>query len=152
MKTSFLFRITCENIFLSIIISKNLKPFLSVKISSYLCSFYFHFLEWQFLKCIFWGSNFKVHPRSEIHFLREQFWSAPMFWNAFFEGVMLKCTHVLKCIFWGSNYFNFLIHGCWLVWLLLYVFVKVFTTSKTFPVLTCIIINLRVIANWLQSS
>ena len=71
-------------------------------------------------------------------------------------------TYVLKCIFWGSNYFR--VYGCWLVWLLLYVFmvaewlvwllifltvlfyqelkqknnvflIKVFTTSKTFAIL-----------------
>ena len=87
-------------------------------------------------------------------------------------------TYVLKCIFWGSNYFG--VYGCWLVWLLLYVFmvadwlvwllicltvlfyqelnleknffIKVFTTSKTFAILTCINTNLRCITNWLQSS
>ena len=32
------------------------------------------------------------------------------------------CTFV-KCIFWGSNYFG--VCGCWLVWLLLYVFMVV---------------------------
>ena len=104
------------------------------------------------LKCIFWETNSKVHSCSEIHFLREQFWSARMFWNAFFEKAILKCTNVLKCIFRESNCFNFLIHGCWLPWLLLMFFVKVFTTSKNCPVLACININLRVIANWLQSS
>ena len=46
------------------------EPFLSVKISSYLCS-------------DFWGDS------SAIHFLREQFWSAPMFWNAFFERAII---------------------------------------------------------------
>ena len=25
----------------------------------------------------------------EIHFLKKQFWSASMFWNAFFEGVII---------------------------------------------------------------
>ena len=88
------------------IISENLnKPLLSVKISFYLCSlvnfFFFYlcfFLEWQFLKCIFWGSNFEVHP-----------WS---------EEAILKYTRVQKCIFWWRYYFNFLIHCCWLVWLL----------------------------------
>ena len=29
-------------------------------------------------------------------------------------------TYILKCIFWGNNYFR--VYGCWLVWLLLYVF------------------------------
>ena len=48
------------------------------------------------------------------------------FWNVFFQGATLKCTHVLKYIFSGSNYFNLLICGCWLVWLLLYVFDKSF--------------------------
>ena len=71
-------------------------------------------------------------------------------------------TYILKCIFWGNNYFR--VYGCWLVWLLLYVFmvadwlvwllicltvlfsktepektnyffIKVFTTSKTFVIL-----------------
>ena len=69
------------------------KPFLSVKISFYLCLY-------------FWDGS------SEMHFLRKQFWSALMFENSFFEEAILKCTHVLKRIFWGSNYFNFLIPGC----------------------------------------
>ena len=71
------------------IISENLiKPFLSVKITSYLCSFvkkknlFMLCLEWYFLKCIFWGSNFEVHP-----------WS---------EEAILKYTRVLKCIFEGA--------------------------------------------------
>ena len=76
-------------------------------------------------------------------------------------------TYILKCIFWGSNYFG--VYGCWLVWLLLYVFmvadwlvwlliwitilfskiepekknyfIKVFTTSKTFVILIIHIFN-----------
>ena len=69
---------------------------LSVKISSYLCSqFWGSSSEMHFL-----GGNFEVHPRSEMHFVREQFWRAPMLWNAI-----------------GNNYFSFLTHGCWLVWL-----------------------------------
>ena len=42
------------------------------------------------LKYIFWGSNFKEHSCSEIRFLREQFWKALMFWNAFFEGEIIN--------------------------------------------------------------
>ena len=50
--------------------------------------------------------------------------------EAILKTAVLKCifgrsnlkSHVLKCIFWGSNYFEFLIHGRWLVWLLLYAF------------------------------
>ena len=58
---------------------------LSVKISSYLCS-------------QFWGSssemhvlgiNFEAHPRSEMHFVREQFWCAPMLWNAIRLGTII---------------------------------------------------------------
>ena len=45
------------------------EPFFSVKISSYLCSY-------------FWSGS------SKMHFLREQLWSAPMFWNVFFEGAI----------------------------------------------------------------
>ena len=42
---------------------------LSVKISSYLCSqFWDSSSEMRFL-----GSNFEGHPRSEMHFVREQF-------------------------------------------------------------------------------
>ena len=76
-------------------------------------------------------------------------------------------TYILKCIFWGSNYFG--VYGCWLVWLLLYVFmvanwlvwllvcltiifsktefekkiffIKVFTTSKIFVILIIHIFN-----------
>ena len=71
-------------------------------------------------ECIFCGSNFDVHLHSEMHFLREQFWKALMFWNIFFEGAILKSTYVLKCIFWGSNLYR--IYGCWLLQQLLYTF------------------------------
>ena len=76
-------------------------------------------------------------------------------------------TYILKCIFWGNNYFG--VYGCWLVLLLLYVFmvanwlvwllicltvlfyqelkikkiiffIKVFTTSKTFAILIILIL------------
>ena len=76
----------CENLF---------KPFLFVKIFSYLCSS----VRTSFINCA-WNQ----------------------FWNLFFEGAILKCLYVLKCIFWGSNYFTFFINGSWIVWLLLYVF------------------------------
>ena len=105
-----------------------------------------------------------------MHFLRKQFWSTPMFWNAFFKRTILKCTFVLKCIFKGAilkyNYVlkcifqgsNFEVHPCsethfsseqlFLVsWLLISVasalcfFIKASTTSKTFSVLTCINTN-----------
>ena len=98
------------------------------------------------LKCIFWGSSFNVYQCSEIHFLREQFWSAPMFWNAFFEGEVLICTNVLKCIFWGSSYYNFLIYGCWLVWLLSYVFYQSFHRKQNFSSLDMY----KCKSNWLQ--
>ena len=65
------------------------------------------FLETKVLKYIFWGSNFQAPPCFEMYFLREHFLSSPMFWNAFFEGAII---------------FNFLIHGYWLAWLLLYIF------------------------------
>ena len=97
----------------------------------------------------------------EMHFFREHFWRSLKFWNAFFERAILMCTYGLKCIFWGSNLFR--INGCWLVWLMICLtvwtkknvnifFIKVFTTSKTFVILTCINTNLRYITNWLQSS
>ena len=139
--------------FSSVVISENLfKSFLFLKTSFYLCLsvknlslfmficenlFTKNILKTAVLKCTFWGSNFEVHLCSEMHFLREQFWSVPlfwnaflreqfwsttMFWNAFFKGAILKCIHVLKRIFRRSNYFLF--HGCWLVWLLLYVFLS----------------------------
>ena len=41
------------------------------------------------MKCIFWGRNFKEHLCFEMHFLRERFWCAAMFW---------------KCICLGSNF------------------------------------------------
>ena len=89
---------------ISMIISENLiKPYLSVQISFYLCLFVKIFLYLCFFGVIVF----------EMHFLREQFWSAPMIWGSNFEVHPCSEMH-----FWGSNYFNFLIHGCWLVWLL----------------------------------
>ena len=42
-----------------------------------------------------------------------------MFWNAFFEGAILKFTHALKCTFLREQLFKFLSHDCcFLVWLL----------------------------------
>ena len=84
-----------KSFFLFMIISENLiKPFLSVKIFSYLCSsfkifsiylcssfevavFGIHFWgsnfkEYPCCKCIFWGINFKAHPCFEVPVLREQ--------------------------------------------------------------------------------
>ena len=116
------------------------------------------------LKCTFWGSNFELHLCSEMYFLREQFWSAPlfwntffreqflsttMFWNAFFEEAVLKCIYVLKCIFRGSNYF--LIYGCWLVWQLLYVFYQSFNHKQDFSSFDMYKYKSMVITNWLQS-
>ena len=46
-----------------------------------------------------------------------------MSWNVFFEGTILKNTYVLKTTYvlkWMNNLFK--IYGCWLVWLLLYIF------------------------------
>ena len=67
----------------------------------------------------------------EMHFLREQFWRALMFWNVFFEGAILKSTYVLKCIFWGRDFLEFMVaalhfYGCWIVWLLIYIFCQSF--------------------------
>ena len=108
-------------------------------------------------------------------FFRE-FWCALMFWNALLEGAILISTYVLKCIFWGSNLmwtcvlkhiywrsncfdlwllismataYTFMVAaycGCWSVF-----FTKVFTTSRTYAILTSINTNLRCRANWLQS-
>ena len=92
----------------------------------------------------FLREQFKEYFCFEMHFLREQFWK-----TIFFE----RATHVLKCM---NNLFK--TYGCWLVWPLLHVFmaakycdcwsiffIKVFTTSKTFAILTCINTNLRCI-------
>ena len=80
------------------------------------------------LKCNFWGCNLNLHSRFKMHFfgeqfeehlcskmyfLREQFWRTLLFWNVFFEGA----TFVLKFM---NNLFK--IYVCWLVWLLLYIF------------------------------
>ena len=40
----------------------------------------------------------------EMYFSREQFWCAPVFWDVFFEGLILRSTYIFKCIFWGSNF------------------------------------------------
>ena len=77
------------------------------------------------------------------------------FWNAFFEETVLKCTHVLKCIFWRSNYFNFLIRGCWLAWLLLYAFMAAVLClhyKQNFFSLDMHKYKFRIRVNWLQSS
>ena len=87
----------------------------------------------------------------EMHFLREQFKYALMSWNVFFGGAILKNTYVLKTTYvlkWMNNLFK--IYGCWLVWLLLYIFmaadlIKVFTISKTSAILICINTKLRYI-------
>ena len=100
-----------------------------------------------------------MHLCFEWYILREQFWRTLMFWNAFFEGEILKNTYVLKTNYvlkWVNNLIK--IYGCLLVYLLLYIFmaaeyfgswsvffIKVFTTSKTFAILTCINTNLRCI-------
>ena len=97
-----------------------------------------------------------------INVLREQFecalmfwnalfeggiWGTLMFWTVLFEGAILKNTY----FFWGSNlssemYEQFIqnlwllisltaalyFHGCWIVWLLIYILIKVFTASKSF--------------------
>ena len=88
------------------------------------------------LKCIFWKSNLK-----STYVLKCIFWGSNFEEHVFFEGA----TYLLKC---NNNLFK--IYGCWLVWLLLYIFmaadlIKVFTTSKTFAILTCINTNLRCI-------
>ena len=96
------------------------------------------------LKCIFWGINLK-----STYVLKCIFWESNFEEHIFFEGA----TYVLKCM---NNLFK--IYGYWLVWLLLYIFmaikwcgcwsiffVKVFTASKTFTILTCINTNLRCI-------
>ena len=79
----------------------------------YLCSsvgisFIKYILETSVLKCIFRGSNFKVHLCSEMHFLREQLFQSSDLW-------LLISVAVFLCFF-----------------------IKVFTTSKIFAVLTCI--------------
>ena len=63
--------------------------------------------------------------------------------------------YILKCIFWGSNYFR--VCGCWLVWLLLYVFIvadwlvwlliylTVLFYQELKTILACIDTNLRCI-------
>ena len=47
---------------------------------------------WTFLVCKnhFLFMLILLGGSSKMHFLREQFWSAPMFWNGFFEGGILK--------------------------------------------------------------
>ena len=91
-----------------VIISESLfKPFLFVKISFYLCSsvrisFIKYILKTSVLKSISWGSNFEVCSCSEIHFLRQQL---------FFDLWLLISMAAALCF-----------HGCWLVWVLLYVF------------------------------
>ena len=73
-----------------------------------------------------------------------------MFWNAFFEGAILKNTYVQKTTYvlkWMNNLFK--IFGCWLVWLLLYIFMAadLYFLSKFSPQvkLTCINTSLRCI-------
>ena len=97
----------------------------------------------------FLTKQFKEYLCFEIHFLREQFWK-----TVFFK----RAIYILKCM---KNLFK--IYGCRLVWLLLYIFMaaeyydcwsiffmKVFTTSKNFAMLTCINTNLRCIKDcWL---
>ena len=81
---TFLFMITWK---VSMIIRENLiKPFWSIKISFYLCSF---------VNCFFIYAFFGV-VIFEMHFLREQFWSAPMFWGSNFELHRCSEMHFLR--------------------------------------------------------
>ena len=99
--------------FSSVVISENLfKSFLFLKTSFYLCLsvknlslfmficenlFTKNILKTAVLKCTFRGSNFEVHLCSEMHFLREQFWSVPLFWNAFLREQFWSTT-----MFWNA--------------------------------------------------
>ena len=76
--------------FSCVIISENLfKPFLFVKISFYLCFSIINLLLFMLIcESLFYYVYFR-DVNFEMHFLREQFWSAPMFWNKFFEGVII---------------------------------------------------------------
>ena len=96
-----------------------------------------------FLKCIFSGSNFEEHLCSEMHFLREQFWCAPMFLKCIFSGSNFEehlCSemHFLReQLFWSlwlliSVAAALCFHGCWLVWLLLYIFYQSFHHKYNF--------------------
>ena len=111
----------CVNLSESLFYENLFESFLSVKI----CSYYVNLFEYFFIVKIFlnpsclWKS-FLIYAHLWESLLLTMFWH--QFWNAFFEGAILKCLHVLKCIFWASNYFNILIYGCWFGWLLLYAF------------------------------
>ena len=125
--------------FSCVIISENLfKPFLFAKIFFCLCSsvknLFIFMLICENLFYYFKDSSF------EMHFLRKQFWSALIFWNAFFEGAIILIfwfTAADKCGYCSM-----------LSWLLISVtaalcfLLKVFTTCKTFSVLTCLNTNL----------
>ena len=79
---------------------------LSVKISSYLCSqFWDSSSEMHFL-----GSNFEGHPRSEMHFVREQFWRAPMLWNAIRLGTIILVSWHMAADYCGCAALYF--YGC----------------------------------------
>ena len=78
------------------------------------------------LKCIFLGSHFEECLCLEMHFMRDQFWRALMFWNEFFEGAIILEFMVADYCSCGSIFF-----------------IKVFITSKIFVVLICINMNLE---------
>ena len=86
---------------------------------------------------------------SEMYFLREQF-----IHKFFFQVQILNLCP--KMYFLREQFIQNLwllisvavalyFDGCWIVWLLIYIFIKVFTTSKTFAILTCTNTNLRCI-------
>ena len=119
----------CKNLFLSMIISENLiESLLYAKISSYFC---LSVKIFSYLCSYFWGDSF------ELHFLRKQFWSAPMFWNAFSEG-----TIILISWFIAADYC-----GCCSMF-----FVKVLQSCMNANIPGMHKYKSRVKASWLQSS
>ena len=94
--------------------------------------------EMYFLRVHFWcalmvwnvffdGTSLMCTHVFEMHFFREQFWRALMFWNAFFEGAI-----VLEIMAADSCGCCFVFHGCWLVWLLLFIFYHSFHHKYNF--------------------
>ena len=100
----------CVNLSESLFYENLFESFLSVKI----CSYYVNLFEYFFIVKIFlnpsclWKS-FLIYAylweplllsvpeiNFEIYFLREQFWSVFMFWNAFFEGAII--LHFLSMV------------------------------------------------------
>ena len=99
----------------------------------------------QFWNAFFEETILKLHA---LKYIFEEAVLKPHVLKLIFEGAILK-PHVLKLIFSGSHYFNFLIQGFWLMWLLSILVINQKQNISSLDLHQC---KFRIRVNWLQSS